>query len=138
MVPNLWTTEFPGYEVRPGGNVAVGTVFGIRLTGPLLRFNPATNALDEMILPGLERLNVSDESNQDITTATGVHDGFNFFTHDGPGDHSHLFYTLYGNGQEPGGGADGARTSCRSNSLVPPTPPPTGISWSSVRTPTPT
>jgi hypothetical protein len=108
IIPNLWSTEFPGYEVRPGGNVDSGTVFGFRLAGPLLRFNLNTHQLDEMTVPGGERLAVADETEQTRITSAGVQDGFNFFAHVGAGDHAHLFYTLYGNGTSAGGGADGA------------------------------
>jgi hypothetical protein len=108
IVPNLWATEFPGYEVRSGGNVASGTTFGIRLSGPLLRYNPATSALEEMIQSGTERVAVTSENQDTIITSTGVTNGYNFFTHVDSGDHAHLFYTLYGDGQTPGGGANGA------------------------------
>src|SRR5215470_590905 len=42
-VLGIYTTDFPGYEVRQsGGNVAAGTTFGFNITGPLLYFDEAT------------------------------------------------------------------------------------------------
>jgi hypothetical protein len=109
VISGVWATDFPGFEVfNPGGNVAGGTIFGIRLTGPLLRLNAGMSALEEMIQPTQPRLAVTLEGADTAITNAGVQDGFDFFQHNVAGDHEHLSYILLGDGQNPGGGDDGA------------------------------
>jgi hypothetical protein len=111
---NVNTTEFPGYEVRQsGGNVAVGTTFGFNITGPALYFDESSNTfvttLQEFGLPqpgAVPQLAVSLGANV-RATSTGPVSGFDFFTFNSIGDHSHLAYTLLGDGSTASDGPSG-------------------------------
>lgn len=110
----IYTTEFPGYEVRQdGGDVDAGTTFGFNITGPLLYFDDATDTfvtVAEMFGPPqpgpVPQMAVSLGATIRTTNAGPVA-GFNFFTFHEIGDHSHLSYTLLGDGVNAGGGPAG-------------------------------
>jgi hypothetical protein len=101
----VYTTEFPGYEVRTdGGGVPSDTLFGFDLTGPLLAYDAASGRLratsDVYAGGSIPQLAVSLGSTV-VTTDTGVKSGFDFFFHSGIGDHAHLSFTLLGDGMSP-------------------------------------
>lgn len=110
----IFTVQFPGFEVRrDGGNVAPETTFGFNITGPLLYFDDVTDAfvtVADMFGPPepgpIPQLAVSRGSDIRLT-GPGPVNGFNFFTFHGIGDHSHLSYTLLGDGVNAGGGPTG-------------------------------
>lgn len=101
----IFTAEFPGFEIRQdGGGVAIGTTFGFNITGPLLYYD---SLLQEYLTvaeefdppqPGpVPQMAVSLGASI-RTTGSGSVTGFPFFTFNGIGDHSHLSYTLLGDG----------------------------------------
>jgi hypothetical protein len=100
----VFTTEFPGYEVRPiGSAVAGGTIFGFRLAGPLLTYDAGTDRLrptSEVLPAPAPQMALSFDATARFT-GPGPADGFDFFQHFGPGDHSHLAFTLLGDGTSP-------------------------------------
>lgn len=108
----IWTTEFPGYEVRrTGGSVNSGTVFGFNLTGPALYFDTGTNTYKTVQLafgaPGpVPQIAVSQGASI-RSTGGGPVAGFNYFAFFDEGDHSHLQYTLLGDGVNPVNGPTG-------------------------------
>lgn len=110
----IYTTEFPGYEVRQdGGDIEPETTFGFNIAGPLLYFDDATDAfvtVAEMFGPPepgpVPQLAVSLGATIRVTGAGPVA-GFNFFTFHEIGDHSHLSYTLLGDGVNAGSGPAG-------------------------------
>lgn len=98
----VYTTQFPGFEVRrDGGNVPTDTLFGFDLAGPLLMLEPAQNRLRPtskiFTSTPAPQLAVSLSTTKRITS-TGIVDGFDFFSFGGVGDHSHLSFTLLGDG----------------------------------------
>jgi len=101
----IFTTDFPGYEVRrTGGNVAGDTTFGFDIAGPALYFDElsgtyaTTAAMFGPPQPGpIPQLAVS-LGGDVAATAGGPVGGFAFFTFHSIGDHSHLSYTLLGDG----------------------------------------
>jgi hypothetical protein len=100
----VWTTEFPGYEVRSiGPSVAEGTTFGFRLAGPLLKYDDSTDRVHpvhEIFGPTVPQLAVSLDATVAVTES-GPRDGFDYFQYFGAGDHSHLSFTLLGDGISP-------------------------------------
>lgn len=108
---NVFTTDFPGYEVKTvDGGVSPGTHFSFSVPGPLLAYDPAarlymtTRALFGS--PGPAPQMAVSEGNAVVNTGDGPVDGFDFFTFTTPGDHAHLFYTLYGEGSTATNGPD--------------------------------
>lgn len=108
------TTEFPGFEVRRSdGHVNSGTTFGFEIAGAALFFD-AEETLFRSVHetfgppePGpVPQLAVSLGSSVRVTT-TGAVAGFNFFTFHEVGDHSHLAFTLLGDGSSPVDGPSG-------------------------------
>jgi hypothetical protein len=110
----VYTTQFPGFEVRrSGGNVASGTTFGFNIAGPLLWYDAD---LDRFLTvqqefgppePGpVPQLALSLGSNVRVT-GNGPVTGFAFFTFHQVGDHSHLSFTLLGDGSNPVDGPSG-------------------------------
>lgn len=101
----IHTTEFPGFEVRQdGGGISTGTTFGFNITGPLLYYDPVLQAyvtVEEEFgppAPGpVPQMAVSLGASI-RATGSGPVAGFSFFTFNGIGDHSHLSYTLLGDG----------------------------------------
>jgi hypothetical protein len=110
----VFTTVFPGFEVRQtGGNVANGTTFTFNIAGPALYYDEQAQAFvttAQMFgppAPGpVPQLAVSLGSNI-RSTSTGPVSGFAFFTFNAPGDHSHLAYTLLGDGVTASDGPPG-------------------------------
>lgn len=110
----IFTTEFPGFEVKQfGGNVAVGTTFAFDITGPALYFDETnetfvttTEAFGPPEPGPIPQFAVSLGATV-RTTSSGPVAGFDFFTFNGIGDHSHLSYTLLGNGSTASDGPDG-------------------------------
>jgi len=100
-IAGIYTTNFPGYEVRrSGGDVTPGTTFGFDIVGPALYFDDATDTFlttDAMFEPPAPQLAISLGANS-RATAGGFVAGFNFLTFNQVGDHSHLSYTLLGDG----------------------------------------
>jgi len=101
----VYTTEFPGYEVRQdGGNVSPGTTFGFNITGPLLYYDAASQTFVTVAeafgppLPGPVPQMAITLGASIRATAAGPAAGFNFFSFNVIGDHSHLAYTLLGDG----------------------------------------
>lgn len=111
---DIYTTEFPGYEVRQdGGSVQAETVFSFNLMGPALYYDDANDVFVPTPQafgppqPGpVPQLAVSLGSDIRVT-AGGVVSGFPFFTFHGIGDHSHLSYTLLGDGVTASDGPSG-------------------------------
>ena len=110
----IFTTDFPGYEVRQtGGNVTGNTTFGFNIVGPALYFDDATDtfiAVQAMFGPPepgpVPQLAITEGANR-RDTAGGTVSGFNFFTFNSIGDHSHLSCTLLGDGVNPVDGPTG-------------------------------
>lgn len=110
----IYTTEFPGYEVRQdGGDVTPNTTFGFNITEPALYFDEAS---ETFVTTGLEFgppepgpiPQIAISLNSSIRqTGAGAVAGFNFFTFFSIGDHAHLAYTLLGNGATAGDGPSG-------------------------------
>lgn len=110
----IYTVQFPGYEVRKdGGNVSPGTTFGFNLTGSALYFDEITETfvtVEEMFGPPepgpVPQIAISQGANIRSTNGGPVN-GFNFFTFNSIGDHSHLSYTLLGDGVTASDGPSG-------------------------------
>jgi hypothetical protein len=110
----IFTKDFPGYEVRQtGGNVASNTTFGFNIAGPALYFDEAADlyvTVQAMFGPPgpgpVPQLAITEGANR-RDTASGPVSGFNFFTFNSIGDHSHLAYTLLGDGVNPVDGPSG-------------------------------
>ncbi|MFO0973547.1 MAG: dockerin type I repeat-containing protein [Phycisphaerae bacterium] len=111
----IFTTEFPGFEVRRdgNGNVAAGTTFGFNIAGPLLYYDDVTTTfitVDEAFGPPqpgpVPQLALAHEMDLRVTAAAPV-GGFDFYTFNAIGDHSHVDYTLLGDGVAAGGGPAG-------------------------------
>lgn len=114
---DIWYSEFPGYQMVPGGGIPAGTTFSYNITGPLLWYN----AGDENTCPFFEpvadqfgaappvpQMAVMNELFQVSITSTGFVSGDAAFAYHGnPGDHNHLTYLLLGDGVNIGGGPDG-------------------------------
>ncbi len=100
-VAGIYTTNFPGYEVRrTGGDVSPGTTFGFNIAGPALYFDKTNSnfpTTEAMFGPPAPQLAISLGATS-RATALGPVVGFNFFTFNQIGDHSHLSYTLLGDG----------------------------------------
>lgn len=101
----VYTTEFPGYEVRrDGGSVPADTLFGFKVAGPLLMLEPAQNRLRPtaqiFTSSPAPQLGIT-LANTTLVTSTGVQDGFDFFNFSGIGDHAHLSFTLLGENNSP-------------------------------------
>jgi hypothetical protein len=114
---DIYTTEFPGFEVRrDGGGVPEETRFGFNITSPLLRFDPVAQSFDSTpptlaAVPGLQpspspRLLIT-QSHRERRSALGFVAGFDFFDFFGMGDHSHLAFTYLGSGDGIGQTAAG-------------------------------
>lgn len=101
----IYTTEFPGYEIRQdGGDVSPGTIFGFNLAGPLLYFDAPSQSyvtVEQAFGPPgpgpVPQMAVSLGASIRVTGSGSVA-GFPFFVFNGIGDHSHLSYTLLGDG----------------------------------------
>lgn len=95
----VYTTEFPGYEVRrDGGSVPANTLFGFRMAGPLLMLEPAQNRLRptmKIFAPAPPQVAVTLSETTTVTN-TGVQDAYDFYLFGGVGDHAHLSFTLLG------------------------------------------
>lgn len=107
-----FSTEFPGFELRRDGQhpISNGTIVSFNIAGPLLKLDVANNRLSstQELLgnPGpAPQLGVSLNPNARITNASIV-EGFQFFQ-SFPGNHSHMAFTLLGDGVNPAGGPDG-------------------------------
>lgn len=103
-------TDFPGYEVRQdGGGVPTDNIFGFDLAGPVLVLDSPGNRLRESAdaFPAPAPQLAITLGGQTRITSAGVQNGFDFFNYTGTGDHSHMGYTLLGNGASAGGGPDG-------------------------------
>jgi MYXO-CTERM domain-containing protein len=101
----------PGYEVKTiDGGVSPGTHFSFAVPGPLLAYDHATGTFrstrDLFGNPGPAPQMAVSEGAAVATTGDGPADGFDFFTFTTPGDHAHLFHTLYGDGSTPSNGPD--------------------------------
>lgn len=100
----VYTTEFPGYEVRrDGGSVQSDTLFGFRMAGPLLMLAPTQNRLrptTHLFPANAPQMGVT-LGDTTLISSTGVQDGFDFFNFGGVGDHAHLSFTLLGQGNSP-------------------------------------
>lgn len=110
----IFTAEFPGYEVRQtGGDIPPGTTFGFNITGPLLYFDDFTDTFVTVQAhfgppqPGPTPQMALSLGMNIRTTGSSPVTGFNFFTFHEIGDHSHLSYTLLGDGLSAGGGPTG-------------------------------
>ena len=111
-VSGIFTTDFPGYEVRrTGGSVASGTTFSFNITGPLLYFDSANNRFITVQTsfgsPGPAPQLAISLSETFVITGNGPTAGFNFYTFNQVGDHSHLTYTFLGDGQTASDGPVG-------------------------------
>lgn len=112
---NVYTTDFPGFEVRAGGNVPSGTSFRFDIAGPLLFFDydaaGRTGAYkfvqQQFGIPGPAPQVAISEGSRLVVTGPGGVTGFDFFTYGAPGDHGHNFHTLYGNGSSASDGPNG-------------------------------
>ncbi len=124
----IFTTDFPGYEVRrTGGDVVGETTFAFDIDGPALYFDESSGSyITTQIMfgppqPGpIPQLAISLGS-EVRATAAGPVGGFAFFTFHGIGDHSHLSYTLLGDGVSASDGPAGVYAiplSLRSTSLA--------------------
>ena len=110
----VFTTDFPGYEVRrTGGSVAAGTTFGFNLVGPALYFDSANHrfvTVQTMFGPPqpgpVPQIAISLDTTF-VTTGNGAVAGFNFYTFNQIGDHAHLSYTFLGDGQTASDGPVG-------------------------------
>ena len=91
ILDNIWTTDFPGYEVRSNGNVASGPEIGIDFTGPLLRYTGSGIGFTELSAPTDPKLAITNEIDETVFSSTGVAPGYLFFYPSAPGDHAHLF-----------------------------------------------
>jgi hypothetical protein len=124
---NVFTTDFPGYEVKTvDGGVSPGTHFSFAIPGPLLAYDHATASyLTTRALfgsPGPAPQMAVSEGNAVVNTGDGPVDGFDFFTFSTPGDHAHMFYTLYGDGATASSGPDAVYAlplQLRSGALAP-------------------
>ncbi len=114
---DIWFTEFPGYQIVPGGEITTGTMFYYNIAGPALWYNPGDASRapffepvqDHFInSPPVPQFAVNNELFQITYTSTGLVSGDLAFTYHGnAGDHNHLTYTLLGDGVNAGGGQDG-------------------------------
>lgn len=100
---DVYTTEFPGYEVRrSGGHVAPDTTFGFGIPSPLMFYNAATDgyltAKKKFGSAQTVQMAVSLGAELRFTSDLPV-SGFDFFEYTQPGDHSHMAYTMAGNGE---------------------------------------
>lgn len=113
----IHTTEFPGYEVPRNGGFGSAQLqdrtLSFSLPGELLYYSPAAATLlpistvfPESPETPTPQLAVSMGSDFRISSPS-PQAGFDFFTFTGLGDHSHLAYTLLGNGTSAGDGPDG-------------------------------
>jgi hypothetical protein len=107
----VYTTDVPGYEVKTiDGGVSPGTRFSFGIAGPLLAYDPETRLyLTTRQLfgdPGPAPQMAVSAGNAVAQTGDGPVDGFEFFTYATPGDHAHLFYTLFGDGATASDGPD--------------------------------
>lgn len=114
---DIYTTEFPGFEVRrDGGSVPEETRFGFNITSPLLRFDPVAQSFDSTppalaAAPGPRpmpspRLLIT-QGQRERRSGLGFIPGFDFFEFFGVGDHSHLAFTYLGSGDGIGQTATG-------------------------------
>ncbi len=110
----IYTTEFPGYEVRQdGGDVTPNTTFGFNITGPALYFDEAEQAFVTTTIefgppePGPIPQIAMSLNSAIRQTGAGPVTGFNFFTFFSIGDHAHLAYTLLGDGTSASNGPSG-------------------------------
>lgn len=108
---DVFTTDFPGYEVKTiDGGVSPGTRFSFDIAGPLLAFDQGTRMYmttrDLFGSPGPAPEMAASLGNSVVRTSDGPVTGFELLTYTTPGDHSHMFYTLYGDGSTPTNGPD--------------------------------
>ena len=113
---DVWSTDFPGFQRVPGGNVPAGTNFSYDIAGPLLFYEPAASGHGARFrivarhfgAVSSPQMAVTNELFQTKVTADGAVGGDLAFAYNGgDGDHNHLTYTLLADGATAGGGADG-------------------------------
>lgn len=109
---NIFTTDFPGFEVRQdGGGISSGATFGFVIAGPLRYFdgvNDRFETVKQMFeLPDPTPQLAVSLSSQIRTTSSSRVVGFNFFTFHQIGDHAHLSFTLLGDGVTASDGPSG-------------------------------
>ncbi len=114
---DVWTTEFPGFQKVPGGNIPVGKNFSYNIVGPLQWYDAGAadhcpffeSVFDSFAdAPPIPQMAITNELFQTQYTDEGFVPGNLAFTYNGAaGDHNHLTYTLLGDGQGPGGGENG-------------------------------
>ena len=106
----IQTTEFPGFEVRQfGGNVPSDTTFAFDLAGPALYYDQSSDAFVSVAAQfGATAPQLALSLGADLlVTGSGPIEGFDFFTFYEIGDHSHLSFTLLGDGVSPINGPEG-------------------------------
>jgi hypothetical protein len=101
----IWGTDYPGFQMLPGGSIPSGTTFGYDITGPLLWYEPTgfVQARVHFATPS-PQFGIFNELFQVKYTGDGFVGGDPAFAHNGYGDHNHLSYALLGDGTTPGGG----------------------------------
>jgi hypothetical protein len=113
----VFDTDFPGYQQVPGGSIPTNTNFSYDMTGPLLWYDPATASRAARFrtvanhfgaAPPVPQMAVTNELFQTKVSGDDFVAGDLAYAYNGgAGDHNHLTYTLLGDGQTAGGGADG-------------------------------
>lgn len=107
----IFDTDFPGFQMKPGGTIAASTNFSYNITGALLWYN-AAGAKFETVAAHFggtpPQFDVTNELFQTKRTAAGPVGGDLAFAFNGAaGDHNHLTYTMLGDGTTPSNGPDG-------------------------------
>lgn len=106
----IQTTEFPGFEVRQfGGNVPSATTFSFDLTGPAMFYDEDTDSFVPTATQfGGSAPQIALSLGAELRVSAGAAvTGFEFFTFYEVGDHSHLAFTLLGDGSTPVNGPEG-------------------------------
>ncbi len=111
LAPTVHTTDFPGFQERPGAGLNPQSVFSFAVTAPLKVYDPTAGIEDfrvaEIVFgdPGpAPQVLISLDA---AVTGAGPVNGFEFFRPEEPGAHSHLRYTLSTNGQTATDAPDG-------------------------------
>ena len=111
----IFTNEFPGYEVKQFDlHVNSGTTFGYRIAGPLLYYQASGNHFVTVrdAFPPPQHANPPQVavvlSSDDTRSGDLPVSGFNFFTFNSVGDHSHLSYLFLGDGLTASDGPSGS------------------------------